>query len=520
VSLQDDASSMEGIMKRVHTALLFGLAISLVSACPSKPEGEDSNDSNDSGSSASDSCVIADAGNEGDSGPIPDSGTSPTDAGTNPADSGPLDAGPNPSDAAVPPTCGDGTLQTFEQCELFELRGATCETQGFSGGQLACTATCTYDTSACTACGNGILETGELCDATALGGATCDSLLGTGHMGNLTCTPDCSALVTDACNYTLPAGDFETCDSTLTDPCTGGLSCLSTGQGDFCLDGCALGTAGACGVGEFCLDVGETGNPQGACAPQPENGDVCTDESGCSTGNCEPTFGTANTQTVCVDSCTLPSRNEGQGSCAGGYSCVANPGGHLDLEPGDIPCAENTETRDCNVDAGFGCHPVPGSSFDGGTQMRCGVEKRFCSVPQDFFGFQTASPPDESLCDLENPTGGGRYCGLLGSQISEPARVRCFPIFSGIDSVGTCIGFCDKSLNTSGTDLDCGTDAECVTPDMPQFYVPSLPELLCGSPGVATCGTLGPDFDACVDFGNGPACARPSKVCAPLGSTP
>lgn len=47
--------------------------------------------------------------------------------------------------------CGDGKAQglLFEDCDGADLAGASCATQGFADGVLACTATCAFDTSGC-----------------------------------------------------------------------------------------------------------------------------------------------------------------------------------------------------------------------------------------------------------------------------------------------------------------------------------------------------------------------------------
>lgn len=49
-----------------------------------------------------------------------------------------------------PATCGDGEAELAEACDGADLRGQTCFDRGFSGGDLACTPACTYDTSHCT----------------------------------------------------------------------------------------------------------------------------------------------------------------------------------------------------------------------------------------------------------------------------------------------------------------------------------------------------------------------------------
>ncbi len=48
--------------------------------------------------------------------------------------------------------CGNGVLETGEDCDFGDLGGATCQdpNQGFSFGTLACGASCTFDTSGCT----------------------------------------------------------------------------------------------------------------------------------------------------------------------------------------------------------------------------------------------------------------------------------------------------------------------------------------------------------------------------------
>lgn len=47
------------------------------------------------------------------------------------------------------PVCGNGVLETGENCEVGTLEGQTCVTQGFDGGTLACTPGCAFDTSGC-----------------------------------------------------------------------------------------------------------------------------------------------------------------------------------------------------------------------------------------------------------------------------------------------------------------------------------------------------------------------------------
>ncbi|HEX7185616.1 MAG TPA: S8 family serine peptidase [Thermoanaerobaculia bacterium] len=53
---------------------------------------------------------------------------------------------------AQPAFCGNGIREGSEQCDGGDLGGQTCQSQGFSGGALSCTATCTFNTSACQTC--------------------------------------------------------------------------------------------------------------------------------------------------------------------------------------------------------------------------------------------------------------------------------------------------------------------------------------------------------------------------------
>jgi len=51
--------------------------------------------------------------------------------------------------------CGDGARQGDEVCDGEELGDATCADEGFSGGVLACSDSCAFDTSGCIQCPSG-----------------------------------------------------------------------------------------------------------------------------------------------------------------------------------------------------------------------------------------------------------------------------------------------------------------------------------------------------------------------------
>ncbi len=117
--------------------------------------------------------------------------------------------------------CGDDVIQSEfgENCDGAELEGTTCADNGYYGGQLACLPDCSdVDWSPCEPfgwCGDGIIQGthGELCDITELGGLTCESQ-GFDLGGPLQCQWWCTEFDTRACASTpsmvaVPAGTFQ-----------------------------------------------------------------------------------------------------------------------------------------------------------------------------------------------------------------------------------------------------------------------------------------------------------------------
>ena len=107
------------------------------------------------------------------------------------------------SQCAVTDLCGNGVIDagTSEQCDALDLGGATCVSLGFTTGGLLCSSSCTFDTSGCTNtvdnCGNGVIDTGEQCDTLNLGGASCGSLGFSG--GGLVCDASECTFDTSGC---------------------------------------------------------------------------------------------------------------------------------------------------------------------------------------------------------------------------------------------------------------------------------------------------------------------------------
>jgi hypothetical protein len=104
-------------------------------------------------------------------------------------------------------SCGDGTVAPSETCDGTEFGGETCASLGFAGGTLGCTADCqSIVTTGCQAlpsCGDGMLNGGEQCDAAALGGQTC--ITQGFDLGQLACSGSCT-LDTSGCSF-----DTENC---------------------------------------------------------------------------------------------------------------------------------------------------------------------------------------------------------------------------------------------------------------------------------------------------------------------
>jgi hypothetical protein len=114
----------------------------------------------------------------------------------------------NPDDV-----CGDGDISGNEVCDTNGnvLNGASCISEGYEGGQLACLSDCLgYDYSGCTvqgeSCGDGLISGNEVCDTNGnvMNGATCIS---EGYLGSgLTCRNDCHAFDYTACDIPVIPG--------------------------------------------------------------------------------------------------------------------------------------------------------------------------------------------------------------------------------------------------------------------------------------------------------------------------
>ncbi len=380
-------------------------------------------------------------------------------------------------------SCGDGILATTEECEGFELRGATCGGMGFSGGTISCTASCTLDTSMCSECGNDIAEDGELCDGSDLRGNSCETQLGEGAGGSLSCTADCAAIIDADCSDPVPAPILNRCDTD--SECDTGLACVATDVGGYCLEACALSTE--CSGDEFCrvFDTGE-----GACAPLPSAGRRCDESIGCAgESECLSAFGAAS---VCGQACD-PTATD----CDGGLTCANIPAADFELQ-GSGECSQAGGS--CDSVNGFECMNV-GTDV---AEFACARPTGICATPPTLYEYDGNGPQDEHICDLTEPTAGGRFCAAGGD-----AYALCYPVFGDLGSLGACVALCDDGADGQG-DLDCGSGMRCALPvDQRLFHVdPST--TACDPDGVSRCPN---GYDECVDFGDGFVCARASRIC-------
>src|SRR3989338_4056600 len=97
--------------------------------------------------------------------------------------------------------CGDGVLDEGEICDVGKLSHYTCLNFSYDGGDLGCLDDCSdYDYGECFGddiCGNGIVDSDELCDSDNIRGRTCEDE-GYGS-GTLSCSVDCNSYDISEC---------------------------------------------------------------------------------------------------------------------------------------------------------------------------------------------------------------------------------------------------------------------------------------------------------------------------------
>ena len=165
-------------------------------------------------------------------------------------------------------SCGNGIVESSEECDATDLATQTCASLGYDGGDVACSSDCTFDATGCHSCGDGVRQEGEVCDGDDLGEEICGTQ--GASEGTLACSDDCSSFDTSACtecgNGVL--GASEQCDGNE----LAGQTCDSLGLG-----------AGTLPCSNACPFDSSGGEPDQACGI---GGDPCTDSSECCLGIC------------------------------------------------------------------------------------------------------------------------------------------------------------------------------------------------------------------------------------------
>ena len=100
--------------------------------------------------------------------------------------------------------CGDGAIDGVEACDGADLGAATCQTEGFDAGTLACDASCALDTSGCmnvVACENGVDD-----DADGLTDAADPACTGAGDDDELVFSTSCNGFGGDVIDLSTAPG--------------------------------------------------------------------------------------------------------------------------------------------------------------------------------------------------------------------------------------------------------------------------------------------------------------------------
>lgn len=161
-----------------HSLTLLGCTSLLVVAC-----GDDTvPEITPTGSESSSSSSTTDA--TGSTGPLSSSSEDGGSSSSSSSSTGPDESSSSEestTEPAIAVECGNSIAQGSEICDGTDLRGQTCQTQGFDGGELVCAANCGYvNITGCyqIRCGNNWIQPGsdEECDGPDLGGQSCTTL--------------------------------------------------------------------------------------------------------------------------------------------------------------------------------------------------------------------------------------------------------------------------------------------------------------------------------------------------------
>jgi hypothetical protein len=313
--------------------------------------------------------------------------------------------------------CGNGEVNSGEDCDGGDLGGATCGSLGEGAGTLACDAACNFDLTACNTamCGNGIVEGDEPCDGADLGTTTCESL--GFSAGTPACDADCEVVAAGCCNDFCETDGLATCDGTR-------------------LELCSLQPNGC--LAEAVTDCAATG-------------DVCDDRV-------DPPV------CACVDRCS----SAGSARCAGSVAqtCAEQPDGCLDWQVVE-DCGANGEACAVAPDGATCVAPATGESCTDPYPLHPGDNViGWTATTADYLTFQ----PSCNTSSLFGPDIVLAYTasvdGIATFDMPKPAAHRQVVVVSA-DSCGT---FTNELACTAELTAPSQTDTFAVTPGTTYYF--------------------------------------------------
>lgn len=401
--------------------------------------------------------------------------------------------------------CGDGIVGSGEDCEIGQTTSIDCA----SGGgtiTVTCNADCVsgYQTQTeaeaagaeCVPfdCGNGVVEAGngEDCDDGALNGAY-------GHCGS-DCTTDSAFTCGDgylAGGEQCDCGTTTTFSSVMSDTASWAFAnCDTASNGQWTSDPSVSCSWNCQAPGPSCGDSVVNGSEacdgdydawSGAlCYGGDDDGEACTTDSECDSGQCGSDGAHPDTYDACGASTTcVGGADEGE-ACASGATCdsgtcssftydlsrsrtcqascgwdTATPGGWTDCLGGTQVCGDGTvqgseECDDGNADDTDACTASCELNVCGDGHVYSGVE----SCDSGDRNGQECTADYEATCNYctstcQYKTTSGTYCGdgvVNGTEFCDGSDVpySCYDNASGADDRGT-------TCSVEGSTTECGT---------------------------------------------------------------